>query len=188
MKLMEQYRSQTEPDQPKPSIIQHLAWELITAFIPAILVALFINTFIAEAAEIKAGPSMQPNLYIGYRMMTEKVSYYFHAPQRGDIVIVEQPNGQTNLVKRVIGLPGETLESRDGHTYINGELLDEPWVTYFGGRYYPLIQIPEGYIFIIGDNRPNSHDSRAIGPVPIESVRGRVIFIYWPLEEFEVFP
>jgi len=185
---MKQYRSQSQPDQPKPSIILRLVWELITAFIPAIFVALFINTFIAEAAEIEAGPSMQPNLYVGYRMMTEKVSYYLHEPRRGDIVIVEQPNGQSNLVKRVIGLPGETIESRDGHTYINGELLDEPWVTYFGGREYPPIQIPKGHIFIIGDNRPNSYDSRAIGSVSIAAVRGRVIFIYWPLDEFEFFP
>jgi len=185
---MEQFRSQPQPDQPKPSIIQRFIWELITAFIPAILVALFINTFIAKAAEIEAGPSMQPNLYVGYRMMTEKVSYLLHEPRRGDIVIVEQSHGQTNLVKRVIGLPGETIESRDGHTYINGELLDEPWVTYFGGRYFPPIQIPEGHIFIIGDNRPNSHDSRAIGPVPIDAIQGRAIFVYWPLDEFEIFP
>ena len=185
---MDQYKSQTQPDQPKPSIIRRIIWELITALIPAILMALFINTFVAEAAEVAEGPSMQPNLYVGYRMMTEKVSYYFHQPQRGDVVIVEQPNGQPYLVKRVIGLPGETIESCDGHTYVNGELLDEPWVTYFGGRNYPPIQIPEGYIFIIGDNRPNSHDSRVIGPVPIEAVHGRVIFVYWPPEEFEFLP
>jgi signal peptidase I len=144
--------------------------------------------YIAEAAMVEDGPSMQPNLYVGYRMMTEKVTYYFHEPERGDIIIAEQPNGQTNLVKRVIGLPGETIESRNGHTYINGALLDEPWVTHFGGRYYPPMIMPEGFVFIIGDNRPVSHDSRVIGPVPIENISGRVIFIYWPVTEFEIFP
>ena len=187
---MEDFHSQSipEPSRTKISGWRKLFWELITTIVPALLIALFVNVFVAEAAEIKDGPSMQPNLYVGYRMMTEKISYYFHAPQRGDIVIAEQPDGQPNLVKRVIGLPGETIESREGHTYINGEMLDEPWVTYFGGRYYPPILIPDDHVYIIGDNRPNSHDSRAIGPVPIEAIQGRVIFIYWPLNEFEIFP
>ena len=131
---------------------------------------------------------MQPNLYVGYRMMTEKVSYRFHEPRRGDIVIAEQGEGQVNLVKRVIGLPGEIIESREGRTYINGEPIYEPWVTYFGGRYLPPTRIPEGHVFIIGDNRPLSHDSRAIGPLPIEQIEGRVIFVYWPLGEFQFFP
>jgi len=164
-----------------------LLWDLVTSIVPALLIALFVNVFIAQAAEIESGPSMQPNLYVGYRMMTEKISYYFHEPERGDIVIVEQPDGP-NLVKRVIGLPGEVIESSEGHTFINDEALDEPWVSYFGGRYYPPARIPDGYVFIIGDNRPVSHDSRTIGPVPIEAIQGRVIFIYWPLSEFKIFP
>jgi len=185
---MEQFRSQSHPDQPEPPFLQRLMREFITAIVPAVLIALFVNVFIAQAAMVEDGPSMQPNLYVGYRMMTEKVGYYFHEPQRGDIVIVEQPNGAPNLVKRVIGLPGETIESRDGHTFINGEPLDEPWVVNFGGRNYSSTLIPEGYVFILGDNRPVSHDSRAIGPVPIENISGRVVFIYWPLTEFEIFP
>lgn len=187
---MEHFHSKPLPESSSSSrfSLRRLFWDLATTVLPALLIALFVNVFIAQAAEIEDGPSMQPNLYIGYRMMTEKVSYRFHEPQRGDIVIAEQPDGQTNLVKRVIGLPGETIESRDGHTYINGELLDEPWVTYFGGRYYPPTEIPEGQVFIIGDNRPNSHDSRAIGPVPIDAIQGRVIFVYWPLDEFDFFP
>jgi signal peptidase I len=185
---MEQFRSHSFPDQPEPPILQRLIRELITAILPAVLIAFFVNVFIAQAAMVEDGPSMQPNLYVGYRMMTEKVSYRFHDPQRGDIVIIRQPNDAPNLVKRVVGLPGETIESRDGHTLINGQRLEEPWVTYFGGHDYAPTLIPEGYIFIIGDNRPVSYDSRAIGPVPIEAIQGRVIFIYWPLTEFEIFP
>jgi signal peptidase I len=185
---MEQFRSKSHPDLSEPPLLKRLFRELITAIVPAVLIALFVNVFIAQAAMVEDGPSMQPNLYVGYRMMTEKVSYYFHEPQRGDIVIAKRPDGQPSLVKRVIGLPGETIESRDGHTYINGKPLDEPWVTYFGGRDYPRTLIPEGCVFIIGDNRPISHDSRAIGPVPIEAIQGRVVFVYWPLDEFEIFP
>jgi signal peptidase I len=145
---MEQFISQPQPDPQKPSIIRRLIWEIVTAFVPAVLIAFFVNVFIAQAAMVEDGPSMQPNLYVGYRMMTEKVSYHLHEPQRGDIVIAKQPDGQPNLVKRVIGLPGETIELKEGHTYINGKPLDEPWVTNFGGRYYPPTKIPEGHVFI----------------------------------------
>ena len=185
---MEQFSSQSQPDPQPPSYLRRLLREFIAAVLPAVLISLFVNVFIAQAAMVKDGPSMQPNLYVGYRMMTEKISYRFHEPRRGDIVIVDQGEGQVDLVKRVIGLPGETIESRDGHTYINGQPIEEPWVAYFGGRDLPPTQIPAGYVFIIGDNRPVSHDSRAIGPIPIDHITGRVIFVYWPLGEFEFFP
>ena len=185
---MEQFRSQHQQDPQPPRFIQRLTREFLTALLPAVLIALFVNVFIAQAAMVEDGPSMQPNLYVGYRMMTEKISYRLHEPRRGDIVIAEPANSQFNLVKRVIGLPGETIESKDGHTYINGESIDEPWVTNFGGRYHPPTRIPEGHVFIIGDNRPVSHDSRAIGPVPIKNIIGRVIFVYWPLSKFEFYP
>ena len=155
---MERFRSQPQPDQQPPHFIQRLVRELLTALVAAIMIALFVNVFIAQAAMVENGPSMQPNLYIGYRMMTEKISYRFLEPRRGDIVIAEPTNSQFKLVKRVIGLPGETIESKNGHTYINGKPIDEPWVINFGGRYLPPTCIPEGYVFIIGDNRPVSHD------------------------------
>jgi signal peptidase I len=185
---MEQFRSKDLYDPRPPCLIKRLAREFITALLPAVLIALFVNVFIAQAAMVENGPSMQPNLYVGYRMMTEKVSYRFHEPKRGDIVIAKPRDSQVTLVKRVIGLPGETIESKNGHTYINGNPIDEPWVASFGGRYLAPTHIPEGYVFIIGDNRPISHDSRAIGPVSIEDIEGRVIFVYWPLTEIAFFP
>ncbi|MFN2233061.1 MAG: signal peptidase I [Anaerolineales bacterium] len=185
---MEQFRNQFEHDPKPPCLIQRLAREFITALLPAVLIALFVNVFIAQAAMVEDGPSMQPNLYVGYRMMTEKVSYRFHEPQRGDIVIAKPGDSQVTLVKRVIGLPGETIESKDGHTYINGKPINEPWITNFGGSYLAPTRIPEGHVFIIGDNRPISHDSRAIGSVSIEDIEGRVIFVYWPLTEIAFFP
>ena len=185
---MDQQRPPTQPEKKPRFFIQRLVREFLTAVGPALLISLFVNVFIAQAAVVQDGPSMQPNLYKGYRMMTEKVSYLFHEPKRGDIVIAEWPHDQHSLVKRVIGLPGEMVESKDGHTYINGELLDEPWVENFGGRTHPPTRVPENHVFIIGDNRPISYDSRAIGPVPIEHIDGRVIFIYWPLDEFKFLP
>jgi len=187
---VEHYRTQQYPDpipEGGPSI-RMVIWEIFTTIVPAALIAFFINVYVAEAAEIEAGPSMQPNLYAGFRVMTEKLSYYLHEPQRGDIVIVERPVNEGNLIKRVLGLPGETIEVRDGHTYINGIIMDEPWVTFFGGRDQPPIEIPEDTIFIMGDNRPVSRDSREIGPVAIDSIIGRAWFVYWPLEEFQMLP
>jgi signal peptidase I len=175
----------------KKSLSQQLrkvVWETITAVIPALLIALVIKVEVARAVEIEAGPSMQPNMVQGYRFMVEKVSYQFHLPQRGDIVVVDRPEGEVDLVKRVMGLPGETVEVRAGHVFINGQPVEEPWVRYFGGPEYGPAQIPNGFVFILGDNRPASRDSRAIGPVELSTVVGKVWLIYWPLDEIELVP
>jgi len=187
---VEHYRTEQLPD-PEPEnrpFLRQFFWEIITTLIPAALIALFINVYVAEAAEIEAGPSMQPNLYAGYRVMTEKISYYLHEPRRGDIVVVERPKNEGNLIKRVMGLPGEIIEVRSGHTYIDGEPVAEPWIQNFGGRDISATQIPEGHIFIIGDNRSNSRDSRDIGAVAITDIIGRAWFVYWPLENFWILP
>jgi signal peptidase I len=165
--------------------MQQVVWEVISTLVPAILIALFINVYIAEAAEIEAGPSMQPNLYAGYRVMTEKISYYLHEPRRGDIVVVERPENEGNLIKRVMGLPGETIEVRDGHTYIDGLPVEEPWVVYFGGHDIPPTAIPKDHVFVMGDNRPVSRDSRDIGAVTVDSIIGRAWFVYWPFEAMQ---
>lgn len=163
------------------------AWELASTLIPALLLALALNVYVAEAVEVRQGPSMQPNLYVGYRVMTEKISYRFHTPHRGDVVVADRTNDVT-LIKRVIGLPGETVEVRDGHALINGEPIAEPWVTYFGGPSYGPAVVPSGMVFIMGDNRANSRDSRSIGPVEIKSLEGRAWLIYWPLNHLRFLP
>ena len=169
-------------------IIKAIVREVITTIIPAVLLALLINTFVAQAATIKDGPSMEPNLYRGSHLMTEKVSYRLHQPLRGDVVIAEQPGEAVSLIKRVVGLPGETVEVRDGHTFINGEPIDEPWITWFGGPGYPPTQIPPGHVFILGDNRPQSRDSRHIGPVPLEQVTRQAMFVFWPPAQIKRIP
>ncbi len=188
---MEFYTTEQYPDEtpePEPNMVWQFLREMLTTIIPALLIAFFINVYVAEAAEIEAGPSMQPNLYVGYRVMTEKISYYLHDPHRGDIVVVERPEYEGNLIKRVIGLPGEVIEVRNGHSYINGEPIDEPWVAFFGGQDISATEIPADHVFVIGDNRPNSRDSRQIGAVPIDDLIGRGWFVYWPLESFQILP
>jgi signal peptidase I len=149
--------------------------------------------------------SMLPTLKVGDRILVNKLSYKLHDPGRGDIVVFQQgstgspnlfqrlwntiseglgrpPDGSRDLVKRVIGLPGDTIEVRADAVYINGEKLQEPWLpagVSMGGRYGPM-QIPPGHYFVMGDNRPNSSDSRVFGPIPKSDIVGRAIVRVWP--------
>jgi signal peptidase I len=173
---------------PDAGYLARVAWEFIAAILPALAVALFFNVYVVEAVTVKDGPSMEPNLYRGYRVVTEKVSYDFHPPRRGDVIVVDRPDGEASLIKRVVALPGETIEVRSGHAFVDGQPIDEPWVTHFGGPGYPPTVVPEDRVFVLGDNRAVSHDSRAIGPVSVESIKGRAWLICWPLSEFKPMP
>jgi signal peptidase I len=172
----------------RTQFVANAVWELVITVCPALLVALFINVFVAEAALVEYGPSMQPNLYRGDRVIAEKVSYRFHLPHRGDVVIADRPGNEVSLIKRVVALPGETVEVRGGHTFINEEQIEEPWVTNFGGPSYPPTVVPPDHVFILGDNRSNSRDSRTIGPVPIDTIKGHVWLVYWPLDQIKLVP
>ncbi len=168
--------------------IRKIVWEMLLIIVPGLIISLFLNVTIAKAVQIESGPSMQPNLFQGNCVMIEKVSYRFHSPERGDIVVVNRPVGEVSLIKRVMGLPGETIEVRDGHALINGLAIEEPWVAYFGGPGFGPVKIPDGYVFIMGDNRQVSHDSRAIGFVAISAIEGRVWLVYWPLKMIRLVP
>lgn len=134
-----------------------------------ILLGLLILTRFISIVYI-SGPSMQPTFHTGDCILvlrTDKVSRY-------DISVVEWQDKW--LIKRVIGLSGETIEMEDGKTYINDELVVEDFEYYSGNRNLPQITIPNDYIFIVGDNRENSHDSRAFGPIPSSDIFGKLIF------------
>ncbi len=150
--------------------------------IPAVVIALFINLFLAQATQV-LGQSMEPTLHSSQRVVIEKITYRFHGPRRGDIVVVDSSNQSELLIKRVVGLPGETIEVRDGRVYINGELLEEPWSMKPGsGRYGPQA-VPPLHVFVLGDNRGASNDSRTFGPVPIDDIVGHAWISYWPLKD-----
>jgi signal peptidase I len=172
----------TQPDSPNStsSLVRGL-WNVASTIVLALLITLAVNTFVARAWIVE-GPSMQPNLYYGERVMIEKVSYRFHGPRRGDIVVVDMPDSPEPLIKRVVALPGETIEIHGGRVYIDGQPIEEPWVEYTAAQDYPPTTVPPLHVFIIGDNRPNSRDSRTFGPVHVDQIEGRALFIYWPLE------
>jgi signal peptidase I len=158
--------------------------EILETVLPALLIALLINVFIGQATRVE-GQSMEPNLHSDQRLVVEKVSYRVHGPQRFDVVVLQAPKQDDELlIKRVVGLPGETVDFRDGRVYINGEMLDEPWVA---GETRPgqdsSVLVPPLHVLVLGDNRNHSNDSRSFGPVPIENVVGRAWISYWPPEE-----
>ncbi len=156
--------------------------DILETAIAALVIAVLVRGFIIEPFLVN-GPSMEPNLWTGERLFVSKLSYRFGKPQRGDIVMFKYPlNQNKDYVKRVIAVGGDTIEMRLGRVYINGHEVPEPFVR-FPGLYDMAAQVvPEGTIFVMGDNRTNSEDSREFGPVKLELVRGKAVFRVWPLK------
>ena len=157
--------------------------ELLESVLPALVIVLVVNIFLAQATRVE-GQSMEPNLHDSQRLIIEKISYRFHPPRRGDIVVLRRPNKSPEpLIKRVIGLPGETVEIKEGRVYINGEPLDEPYLNQATLGDMMLQLVPEEHVFVLGDNRRASNDSRSFGMVPLDDIIGRAWIRYWPLSE-----
>lgn len=157
--------------------------EAVSTLLPAVLIAVVIHLFLAQATRVY-GQSMEPTLHTDDRVIVEKISYRLHPPQRGDIVVVKLNGTSPALIKRIIGLPGETIAIHDGRVYINGAPLDEPYLHRPTHGYLPPTRIPPMHYFVLGDNRDASRDSRSFGPVPREAIVGRAFFRYWPPQAF----
>lgn len=131
------------------------------------------------------GQSMEPNLEDGQRLLVSKLAYRLGEPVRGDIVVINSPRGTgEKLIKRIVGLPGETIELRNGRVYIDGRLLKEYYHPYVGKGYYPPTPIPGGHYFLLGDNRDSSGDSRIWGVVSKDLIVGRAWVSLWPPERW----
>ena len=187
--IIEEPQAEAEPEfESRGSGGRVLRWllqalrEVAETVIPAVVIALVINLFLAQATQV-LGQSMEPNLHSTQRVVVEKVTYrFFHGPRRGDIVVIALPEQSEMLIKRVVGLPGETIEVRSGNVYIDNEPLDESWTVNPGGGSYGPRTIPPLHVFVLGDNRGASNDSRSFGPVAIEHIVGHAWFSYWPPE------
>ena len=162
-------------------------WLLETVLMVALafLLAQGIKTFIVQPFVIPTG-SMETTIMTGDRVLAEKIMYRFGEPEPGDIVVFDDPmDRHPQLIKRVIAVAGQTLDIKDGHVYVDGEQLDEPYLngvpTNNPGSEPLPITIPDGQVWLMGDNRPNSGDSRFIGPQPISAIHGRAFAVYWPL-------
>jgi signal peptidase I len=158
---------------------------LVTTVKTAVLTLLFIY-FIAQTSVVY-GKSMEPVLHTDQRLIIEKVSYHFEQPQRGNIVVVDVPDSDIPLIKRVIGLPGETLEIKQNQVYIDGVALTEPYLESSRQHNFGPIPIPDNHLFVMGDNRLVSRDSRAFGAVSLDQIRGRAWVSYWPMQDIGIF-
>jgi signal peptidase I len=181
----------TLPPVPLPPVtlfgaLRHFMGEALQVMLPALALALVVHLFLAQAT-IVYGQSMEPNLHPNQRLIVDKLSYRLHSPQRNDIVVVDLPDMEEMLVKRIVALPGETVEVRRGVVYVNGVAISEPYphdLTPYDMA--PRTLGPLAY-FVMGDNRGNSNDSRSFGPVTRDEVVGRVWLRYWPLDQFVLF-
>jgi len=150
----------------------------------ALLIAFLIKTFLLQAFYIPS-LSMDPTLKINDRVLVNKLSYDLHDIHRGDIVVFESPPNETehkDLIKRVIGLPGETVESKDGRIVIDGQVLDEPYLEpHVQTGPMEKVTIPPDHVWVMGDNRGNSRDSRFFGAIPDSLIIGRAFVRVWPV-------
>lgn len=172
------HTSQTPQENPWLEIAKTVATAAILAF--------GIRTFVAEARYIPSS-SMEPTLEINDRLIIEKLSYHFRAPERGDVVVfnptetLKEQNFHEAFIKRVIGLPGDTIEVKNGRVYVNNEPLLEKYIAEKPLYDYGPVTVPKGQYLVLGDNRNNSYDSHYWGFVPQENLIGRAVVRFWPV-------
>lgn len=199
-----------KPAQARRTTWQYLLEAVIILAI-AVGIAVVVQAFALKSFMVTSS-SMSPTIQPGDRLIADKATYYFRNPKRGDIVVFRYPpNGPqslntTNLlywpfeqmgevlhlthktesppfVKRVIATEGETVQVKQGKVCVDGKPIDEPYAVADPSDYGPY-RVPKGTLFVMGDNRPNSRDSRFIGPIPVRAVIGRAFFRFWPLSRF----
>jgi signal peptidase I len=185
--------------------------EFLEAILLALLVFLVIQTSIQNFRV--EGSSMHPTLEGGQYLLVNKLVYFridqerlsriipfwkvaestenfaVHPPQRGEVIVFAFPRDPTrDFVKRVIGVPGDRVEIREGTVFVNGEALDEPYITDHDSSDMREMTLQDKQYFVLGDNRRGSNDSRNWGPVPEENILGKVWIIYWPLSNWDLLP
>lgn len=168
-------------------------FDFLQGIVVILAVLVMIYLFVMSPQEIN-GASMEPNFHNGEYILTNKVLYKLREPERGDVVIFKSPkNKDVDYIKRVIGLPGDTVGLKGNALYVNDQRVEEPYLTpdiaIFGGSYLQEgqeIVVPPGRYFVAGDNRPHSSDSREFGPVPKEDFIGVAFLRYWPFSRFGV--
>jgi signal peptidase I len=167
--------------------------EWVVSIVIAAIIAFVIKGFLLDVIQV-SGTSMLPNLHNKDRLIVEKISLYTHEFKKGEIIIFDPGEfGRGIFIKRVIGLPGDRIEIKDGFVYVNGEKLKEDYLrpgTYTNAgpdAENSSLTVPEGCLYVLGDNREVSEDSRYIGPILIKSIKGHAIFRVYPFNQFGKF-
>jgi signal peptidase I len=182
----------------KSGSVKNEAWEWVKALVIAGVLVFVIRMFLF-APFIVDGPSMEPNFYTGQRLIVNKLVYDFRQPKRGEVIVLHAPEG-VDYIKRVIGLPGETVKVEGDNVYINDKLIAEPWIqdavekAKQQGRLYntsvgfAAAKIPNDSVFVLGDHRAVSKDSRYPDPgfIPLKKIVGRADIRFWPLRDISL--
>ena len=172
--------------KPSTSIIE---WIVVVAV--AVTAALLVRQFVLQQFAV-SGHSMDTTLHDGDRVLVNKMSYRLHDPRRGDIVVLKtlEGAGERDLIKRVIALPGETIEYRSCVLYVDGKVLIEPYLDpnvvtpHACGNDQTPLKVPAGHVFVMGDNRGGSKDSRDLGPIAYGNLLGRAFVVVWPIRDW----
>lgn len=174
-------------------------WAFVLDFIETIVVSLaifaLVYLFLFQPHQVE-GRSMEPNFQNGEYILTDKVSYRLREPERGDVVVFHSPQDQrVDFIKRIVGVPGDTIEVKGGYVYIDGEQMSESFIHDPGrvaqGKFLRegvVAEVPPNQYVVMGDNRLHSSDSREWGFVPKDLIVGRAFFRYWPAQAFGVLP
>ncbi|MCD1257849.1 signal peptidase I [Paenibacillus athensensis] len=188
-------QDEQKADAPRPSeVLKKEGWEWVKALGIAAVLVLIIRWWLFTPF-IVDGISMEPNFFTGERLIVNKILYDIRKPKRDEVIVFLAPEGK-DYIKRVVALPGETVRVEGDHVYVNGTELDQPYLkeaieqAHQDGRNYndkdfPETKVPEGAVFVMGDNRSHSSDSRepSVGFATYKQIAGRAEFIFWPLNK-----
>ena len=185
---MENFHSEIIPEPEKPKERAGCFSYLVDTVETVLLALVLFFGINAVSARVRVeNISMKPTLQPGEFILVNKIAYKVGQPQIGDIIVFHYPRNPTeDYIKRVIGLPGDTVNIQNGKVVVNGVTLDEPYIA--APPAYPgTWTVPEGQLFVLGDNRNQSSDSHSWGFVPMNLVVGKALFVYWPLQQFQIF-
>jgi len=180
---MTSYRSRTERIRLEKKVaIGKMVRDWLFSIVLALIIAVVIRIWVFEPVHV-TGPSMLETMQSGNFVMVNKWIYKVRPPKRGEVIVFHAQE-RKDYIKRVIALPGETVEAKNNKILINGNILEEPYINEeIRTQDFPLTKVPPGTVFVLGDNRMNSLDSRILGAIPVSAIIGRADLIYWPIQD-----
>ncbi|MBI3160056.1 MAG: signal peptidase I [Chloroflexi bacterium] len=179
-------------EEPVPEVARGASWkaffvETLQTIVLALVLFVGINAF---TARIRVdGHSMEPSFHHNDYVIVWRLAYRVGEIERGDVVVFPYPNNpEEDYIKRVVGLPGDVVAIQEGQLLVNGVAVDEPYLAEPMWRNFPEVVVPDGSVFVMGDNRNDSSDSRRWGPLSIEDILGKAVFVYWPPGDIKLVP